>query len=116
MLFRSAPGSPLTLFYLHHDLEQIEMLRPGVLKKQLFRMHGYDLPVNANRHYLQGELMASGCSPELIEAFLGHWGIGQEPWSRQSGLHPLHYREELQKHLEPIIHRDGWVAVEGFAP
>lgn len=112
----SAPGSPLTLFYVHHDLEQIEMLRPGVLKKQLFRMHGYDLPVNANRHYLKGELMASGCSPEIIEAFIGHWGLGQEPWSRLSGLHPLDYRDELQKYLEPIIHRDGWVAVEGFAP
>lgn len=112
----SAPGSPLNLFYLHQDLERIEMLRPGVLREQLIKMHGYDLPINANRHYLKGELLASGCSPEIIEAFLGHWGIGQEPWSGLSGLHPLDFRLELQKHLGPIVQRDGWVAVEGFSP
>lgn len=110
----SGPGWPLNLFFIHSHLERIEPLRPGVLKQLLQDMHDYCVPMNANRHYLKGELLASGCSPEIIEAFLGHWERGQEAWNCLSGLHPLEFRAELQKHLRPILERDGWKAVKGF--
>ena len=110
----SGPGWPLNLFFIHSNLERIEPLRPGALKQLLRDMYGYTVPMNANRHYLKGELLASGCSPEIIEAFLGHWERGQEAWNCLSGLHPLEFRAELEKHLGPILERDGWKPAEGF--
>ena len=110
----SAFGRPLNLFFLHSDLERIELLRPGVLHTLLKTLHKHDLPINSNRHYLKGQLLESGCSPEIIEAFLGHWGIGQEPWTCLSGLHPLDFRNELQKHLVPVLQRDGWIPFRGL--
>jgi len=109
-------GWPLNLFYFDEDRAGIKPLSPGILHSELEQLHNYHLPVNANRHYLKGRLLTSGCSPEIIEAYLGHWCVGQEPWNCLSGLHPLDYREELTKHLPKIITRDGWTPMEGFSP
>jgi hypothetical protein len=112
----SGIGSPLNLFFLHSDLSKAEVLAPGVLGNLLKENFNYDIPVNAHRHYMKTELLSSGCSPEIIETQLGHWSNGQEPWTRFSHLHPLIFREEISRHLLPILIRGGWIPVKGFEP
>lgn len=60
------------------------------------------LPDNAHRHLLRSWLLERNCPPEIINAYMGHWCLGQEPWSRYSGLSPQIYRETLNQHL-PIL-------------
>jgi len=115
-LFNNAnrQGSPLNLIFLPRENTSVKILRPGLLESRLKNLHNYDLPVNAHRHYLKAELMKSGCSPDIIEAQLGHWEQGQEPWNRFSNLHPREFCRQLSLHLSPVLERDGWKAIEGI--
>lgn len=116
-LFNNAgrQGRPLKLFYLPRTNSSLKLLRPGLLEGLLLRLHGYDLPVNAHRHYLKHQLLQSGCSPEIFEAQLGHWENGQEPWNRFSNLHPKAFCRQMDLHLTPILERDGWKVLEGYS-
>lgn len=99
---RSCPG----LFYLDQKHDSVEV-RPSSLESYL-KLIGFALPVNANRHYLRSNLLRMGCPPEVINAFMGHWCLGLEPWGRFSGLSPDTYRRELSKHLGELIKEDKW--------
>jgi hypothetical protein len=46
------------------------------------------LPVKANTHrrFLRTELLERGCPPEVIDAFMGHWQQGEEPFSLGQAL------------------------------
>jgi len=108
------PGRPLSLFMFPYGNDQIMELRPAIIEQELRKNHAYDLPPNAHRHYIKTELLESGCPVEVIEATLGHWEQGQEAWNRFSNLHPLEFCRQLDRHLSPILKRDGWCAVKGF--
>lgn len=98
----------------HRFIYQLEELRPGTLEKRLKKHHNYRLPVNANRHYIKNELLERGCPSEVIEAQLGHWELGLEPWNRLSNLHPREFCRQLDMYLTPILERDGWKAIKGY--
>lgn len=91
----------------------LEELKPANIEVRLREYHKYFLPANANRHYLKNELLNSGCPGDVVEAQMGHWDQGQEPWIRFSNLHPREFVRQLKKHLAPILKRDGWVAIAG---
>ncbi|MDX9710741.1 MAG: hypothetical protein RBT64_14445 [Trichloromonas sp.] len=110
------PGRPARLFQLDLDLGQSQLLGPGLLSKVLARQFDYHLPPNANRHYLKNHLLKSGCPPEIIEAYLGHWELGLEPWHGLSGLRPSTFRQILQEHLPARLQADGWLPLPGFIP
>ena len=110
------PGRPSRLFHLDLDLCQSQLLGPGLLSKVLARQFDYHLPPNANRHYLKNYLLKSGCPPEIIEAYLGHWELGLEPWHGLSGLRPSTFRQILQEHLPARLQADGWLPLPGFIP
>ena len=74
----------------------------------------YRLPMNANRHFLRTNLIADNCPVEVVDAFLGHWEIGQEPWGRFSGLSPIVYREKLEEHLIPLLVKNKWSPEDGL--
>lgn len=83
-------------------------LQPKVMKHLVNNVR-YDLPGNANRHYLRTRLLARRCPVEIIDAFMGHWSRGLEcPWGRFSGLSPLDYRQELSHHIVGLMKEDGW--------
>ncbi|HTP65233.1 MAG TPA: hypothetical protein VMJ66_07575 [Geobacteraceae bacterium] len=107
-------GRPLNLFLIPRSDDFLEELRPALIGKILAENHGYDLPVNAHRHYLKSELLRSGCPLEIIEAQMGHWEQGQEPWNRFSNLKPQDMCWQLDLHLSPILRRDGWIALKGY--
>lgn len=81
---------------------ELEM-RSARLEEQL-RQHGWDLPLNAPRHYLRSRLLSDGCPARIIDAVMGH---------RERGLEPQGRHAVLSKHLPAILERDGWSVVEG---
>ena len=99
---RACPG----LFYLNRLHERVDV-RPASLETY-FKQADFLLPVNANRHYLRTNLVANGCPLEVVNAFLGHWETGLEPWGKMSGLSPITYRKEVENYLMNIITEDGW--------
>ena len=104
-----------SLFRILGEFDPVELLAPGVAKKILKTEHHYRIPLNAGRHYLKFRLLRDGCSPELIEAHLGHWENGQEPWGLFSNLDPLDFAGQMAGHLPKIMEEDGWKAIGGVA-
>jgi hypothetical protein len=111
---RDYEGLPLNLFWMGGDLEPVQLLGPEVVKERLKKDYGYHIPQYSGRHYLKYRLLQRGCSPEIIEAQLGHWENGQEPWGRFSNLDPLDFIEEMSAHLPKIMEEDGWKDIQGL--
>jgi len=88
-------------------------VRPKHLE-ELMKIAGYHLPANANRHYLRTNLLERGCPLEIINAFMGHWERGLEPWGKYSGLSPDVYRQEVARFLVPMLLEDDWTAEPGL--
>ncbi|SHI99401.1 hypothetical protein SAMN02745165_01357 [Malonomonas rubra DSM 5091] len=65
--------------------------------------HGYDFSGHPQRHFLKSVLQERGCSPTVVELFLGHWNLGLEGWVKTSALHPADYRDELKKNLPELL-------------
>lgn len=105
---RSTPG----LFYLDGAHEQIEVCPKRI--ETYLKSIGFSLPVNANRHYLRTNLIKAGCPIEIVNTFMGHAEMGQEPWGKHSGLSPHTYRDELSKQLVPLIAAGGWRVEPGY--
>lgn len=74
----------------------------------------FRLPRNCNRHYLRSQLTAMGCPAEYMDAFMGHWSRGREPWGRYSCLSPLRYVEGIRPYLECIMASTGFTLVKGW--
>jgi hypothetical protein len=72
-------------------------------------------PENANRHLLRSWLLAEGCPPDIINAFLGHWFLGEEPWGLYSGLSAYHCRKILSGSLEKLLAQLGFEVITGLA-
>ncbi len=72
-----------------------------------------DLPLNANRHYLRTHLRELKVSGEFIDAFMGHWEYGQEPYGKYSSLSPLSYIETLKNPIEELLNKAGWEEIKG---
>lgn len=105
-------GLPLNLFWLSGDIEPLELLTPGTTKIILADEFNYKIPLNAGRHYLKYHLIKAGCSPELVEAQLGHWEAGQEPWGPFSNLDPLDFIRQLACYIPDLMESSGWLAVD----
>jgi hypothetical protein len=106
-------GLPLNLFLLAGDFEPLELLSPRKAREILKDEFKYTIALNAGRHYLKYHLIKAGCSPELVEAQLGHWEAGQEPWGPYSNLDPLDFVQQLAVYIPGILMDSGWVAVDG---
>lgn len=66
------------------------------------------LPDNAHRHLLRSWLLEQNCPPEIINAFLGHWSLGEEPWGRYSGLSPQIFKGTLSEYLPHLMDQLGF--------
>lgn len=73
------------------------------------------LPFNLQRHFLRTALVGSA-SAESIDAFLGHWVVGTEPWGRFSGLDPLVYAQDIGSLVDHALAKAGWRAEHGLSP
>jgi hypothetical protein len=99
--------------FLMNDSGDDLTVQPKLIEDLLAEIN-YHLPMNANRHYLRSNLIADNCPVEVVDAFMGHWERGQEPWCRYSGLSPLVYKEQLEKPLISLLKRHEWLPEEGL--
>jgi hypothetical protein len=102
-----------SLFFIKKDLSALDIM-PNQMKKFMKRLDYY-LPVNANRHYLRSNLLKRKCPIEVINAFMGHWIPGVEPWGMYSGMSPLDYRRKLRPKLLKMLKIDGWGLETGLS-
>ncbi len=72
------------------------------------------LPVQANTHrrFMRTELAERGCPPEVIDAWMGHWSRGEEPWGPYSSFCVEQYVASLQQYLLPLLEGLGWRLVQ----
>lgn len=94
------------------DKYEAKTLRPTHLGQGLDQI--YDLPLNSSRHYLRSRLLEKKCPIEVINAFMGHFERGEEPWGVFSGLSPLVYRDSLKENLIELLRKDGWEPLSGL--
>ena len=71
----------------------------------------FAFPANVHRHFLRTRLLDTGCLTDVINAFMGHWENGQEPWAKFSSLSPLEYKEVISPYIESLLEEAGWSAV-----
>lgn len=69
------------------------------------------LPANCSRHYLRTYLVQAGCPNDLIDAQLGHWHHGREPWGLSSSLAPLRFAQTMRRYLGDLTRELGFVPI-----
>ncbi len=69
------------------------------------------VPVNVGRHWLRTKLSGQ-CASITMDAFLGHWHEGAEPWAHGSCLDPIAYRADLERSLPSELLKLGFECVE----
>lgn len=72
-----------------------------------------DLRWNFGRHYLRSSLVGK-VSVEVINAYLGHWDKGSEPWANGSCLDPVAYVHEIRTALDELFPAEEWPVIHGF--
>lgn len=97
-------------FYVDGDLNELQV-RPASMKELL--EWAYVLPLNLNRHWIRGELRRQKVPGPYVDRFMGHWGIGQEPWARHSTVDPIDFHEVVDGALERLSHELELCVVKG---
>ncbi|MFZ4859017.1 MAG: site-specific integrase [Desulfuromonadaceae bacterium] len=108
------PSNRLPLFFYLKRSGNTKIIRPTDVWADIRKNLEFELPVNANRHYLRSYLLENGCPPEVIAAFMGHWERGEEPWGRYSALSPVDYATILAKYIVKLLEEDGWKKMSGL--
>jgi hypothetical protein len=75
--------------------------RPKEIEKHLHEL--IRIKPNTHRRFLRTELIERRCPPEVIDAFLGHWQQGEEPYGPFSSFSARSYVETLRTYLEPLL-------------
>lgn len=82
----------------------------------IVRQHApwFGLPENCGRSRLRSILLERSCPGQWIDAMLGHWTRGEEPWHRFATTSIRRICDGLRDHLDNIARKDGWRAIRGF--
>lgn len=94
------------LFYLD-DIGSAQKLAPAQLTKLTRR---FGLEVNFGRHHLRSHLIQQQVHNELVNQILGHWSIGESPYSQFSQLSPYESNRVLRPVLSAVMEEQGWKA------
>ncbi|MCZ2155109.1 MAG: hypothetical protein LC114_14625 [Bryobacterales bacterium] len=78
---------------------------------QLLMAEFLHFPANVHRRFMRTTLLDRDCPPEVVDAWMGHWNTGQEPWGAMSSFSYGDFVEELRKHLVPVLDELGFVAI-----
>lgn len=68
----------------------------------------YPFAPNAHRHYMRTRLRELGVNAGFVDAWLGHGGVGREPYARHSALSPDDVRRAVAPALLTIWEELGW--------
>lgn len=92
---------PYPIAYFLDPDGAFEEARPKVVEREL-RAYLLVKP-NTHRRFLRTELVERGCAPEAVDAFMGHWQVGEEPFGRFSSFTYEGYIAELKQYLLPLL-------------
>ncbi|SNC59442.1 hypothetical protein SAMN04487881_0057 [Marinobacter sp. es.048] len=109
--FQKQPAPEHFMFFVSRKNTEVSPITPSTLGSHA--QWAYDLPLNANRHFLRTELRARGVSGEHVDVFMGHWSQGQEPYGKFSSFSYRDYRSQIVPVLEKIVADMGWEPREG---
>ena len=107
-----------TLFFLDSEYPNDpaswlpEELTGSTLQTHCNRISVGSWPVaNAGRHFLRSYLIQEGCAATLVNAHLGHWHYGEEPWAGPSAFDPVRYRQGILPYLNRLMDAIGYIRV-----
>lgn len=99
-------------FYLDKHVHPIE-IKPSI--SFALQAPFFNLPMNTNRRFIRTYLMEKGVSGELINAFMGHWGVGQEPWGKFSTCSPFELIEMVAPNIDEMLTALRFTIEQGLA-
>lgn len=69
---------------------------------------------NSGRHFFRSFLVHKSCRTEIIDAAMGHWNHGSEPYGPYSCLSPFVVIETIKPFINQLISECGWAPVKGY--
>jgi len=96
-------------FFFLSDRKQFKEVRPS----SYLDLSPVDwLRGDSGRHFFRSSLVWSECSTEVIDAAMGHWEHGNEPYGPYSCMSPNFVCERIKKHADQIVDECGWRVIE----
>lgn len=96
-------------FLLDSKLDKVIELRPATFHELFSEVYPY--PVNASRRLVRTALIDRDCPTESVDAFMGHWQHGQQPYGRYSTLPVLKIIEPVRNELPSLLSDLGFTVV-----
>ncbi len=87
--------------YFLSDSGQPDDVRPATIVHQTSQF--FPFPANFARRFVRTELLEDGVPPEVMDAWMGHWWQGEEPWGPYSTFSYSQYRQTLESKLVPFL-------------
>jgi len=99
---------PLSIFFLEKNKKgrvKAVAVSPRTMGPIMEEYLSY--PANFHRRFVRTELLECGCPMEVVDAWMGHWHTGEEPWAMYSSFGFQAYRDSLQLYLVPLLEKIG---------
>ncbi len=111
--FKPLTGKSLPFFFFL-DIKNgaLNNITPSNLKNQI--QWSYNLPSNANRHFLRTRLRELKVPGEIVDAYMGHWEHGQEPFGKFSTFSAHSFKKLIHPALEQICIEAEWKTIKGI--
>ena len=90
--------------------ERSEILQVNQRRLKHF-LPDYPFAPNSHRHYLRTRLREKGVDGGIVDTWMGHGGIGAEPYARHSAMSPAVMRDAARDALNSIWQELGWVVL-----
>ena len=100
-----------TFFFFVDEGWQAIRAKPKFVASQID--WAFPWPLNVSRHYLRGHLRDNGVPGDVVDAFMGHWGIGTEPWGKLATMDPHVFRDATVPVIGHMLTNLGFRLVKG---
>jgi hypothetical protein len=90
--------------YFLSSNRKVLVVRPGTMEPILKEYLPFE--ANAGRHFGCTELREHRLDSLFVDALMGHWWRGEEPWGMFSGFSFAKYRDELQRILPDFLKKE----------
>ena len=114
---RNERPKPGLFFLLQKDGDKLKVVpaHPSEIYATVRRYSPwFGLPENCQRARLRSHLLDRRCPSQWIDAMMGHWTRGEEPWHRFATTALYRLCNGLRVHLDAIATADGWRALRGL--
>lgn len=95
--------------FLLNDKLQYRELRPS---ECLTQANTDWLQLNSGRHFFRTQLVQRGCTSEIIDAAMGHWDHGNEPFGPYSCLSPTLFKSSIKEHIDQMADDCCWIPLK----